>query len=368
MNEQLLEVDGGAAVAAGIDVWTRVNPTLYELPLVDASRLKQELDRNEFSLWRYRAVLPFETSSTLWRTLTLGEGATPLISAGTSYPGLRLKVEYASPTQSFKDRGAAVMVAKAAEWSVRHVVADSSGNAGTALAAYAARAGMACDVFVPASASPAKLVQIEQHGATVHRIEGPRARATQAAQAYVAERQIFYASHIYNPYFYEGTKTFAYEIWEQSGFVAPECVYLPVGHGTLVLGVSKGFRELLQAGLIGRMPTIYAAQAAACAPIATAFGAGARQVEPLEGGNTLAEGVAIVSPPRGSLILDAVRATGGEVVAIGDDEISEARVELARMGLFVEPTAALPFAAWRRARHDGAVVPLCGSGLKAPYA
>jgi len=366
MTEHLLAVEGNETVEAGAALWTRLNTTLYELPRADAGSLRNDIDTREFSLWRYRTVLPFAAGAQRWRTLTLGEGATPLVAAGEKWPGLRFKVEYATPTLSFKDRGAAVMVAKAAEWNVRRVVADSSGNAGTALAAYAARAGMACDIFVPDSASAGKLIQMERHGATVHRIEGPRAEATRAAQAFVNEHEVFYASHIYNPYFHEGTKTYAYELWEQSGFQVPAHVYLPVGHGTLVLGAYKGFREMLDAGLIERMPVLHAAQAASCAPVAAAFASNADEVAAVEPGITFAEGIAIAAPPRGARILQAIRETGGDVVVLDDDEIRTARRELARAGWFVEPTAAVPFAAWRKTPRDDAVVPLCGAGLKAP--
>lgn len=368
MPEQLVAVDSNATVETGADLWRRLDTTLYEFPPADAGGLRTAIDTGEFSLWRYRKILPFADGATGWRTLTLGEGATPLVAAGEQWPGLHLKVEYASPTLSFKDRGAAVMVAKAAEWNVRRVVADSSGNAGTALAAYAARAGMSCDIFAPASASSGKLIQMERHGATVHRIDGPRAEATRAAQAFVTERQIFYASHIFNPYFHEGTKTFAYEIWEQSGFRAPAHVYLPVGHGSLVLGAYKGFRELLAAGLIERMPVLHAAQAAACAPIAAAFVRDDVEVAAIDAGDTFAEGIAIAAPPRGARILRAIRETGGDVIVLDDEEVRTARIELARMGWFVEPTAAVPFAAWRKSPQDSAVVPLSGAGLKAPNA
>lgn len=368
MADRLLAVHDSSFVEAHADLWTNGDATLYELPLANAKQLVNKIDVQELSLWRYRSVLPFDDNVERWRKLTLGEGATPLVTAGDEWPGLQLKIEYAAPTLSFKDRGAAVMVAKAMEWNVRRVVTDSSGNAGTALAAYAARAGMYCDVFVPASASPGKLIQMECHGATVHRIEGPRAEATRAAQSFVTKHRVFYASHVYNPYFHEGTKTFAYEVWEQSGFKAPQHVYLPVGHGTLVLGAWKGFRELLEAGLIERMPVLHAAQAKACAPIAEAFKRSDVDVTAIEAGSTFADGIAISAPPRGARILEAIRDTEGDVTVLDDDEIRAARLELARMGWFVEPTAAVPFAAWRRMPREGSVLPLSGAGLKVPGA
>lgn len=376
MTDQLIIGSDQTQTHARRELWCTPRPELYELPRSDVTELKLGIDTRQFSLWRYRMALPFKDVSPYWRQLTLGEGATPLVEAGPSWPNLRIKVEYMMPTLSFKDRGAAVMLAKAAEWKVDHVVTDSSGNAGTALAAYATRAGMACDIFVPSSTSRGKLIQIERHGATVHKIDGPRKAATAAAQQFVADHRIFYASHVYNPYFHEGTKTFAYELWEQLGFRPPDSLFLPVGHGTLVLGACKGFLELRDAGLIDTLPVIHAVQAAGCAPLARAFATFGQEPAAIESAGTLAEGIAISAPPRGAQILEAIRATGGGIIAIDDDDTRDAQLELAAMGYFVEPTAAITFAAYRRTRGVGAigegrtitVVPLCGAGLKTPGA
>lgn len=348
-------------------------PAASALPLVSLAGLIDNIDESEWSIWRYRSVLPVDPRSSAWRRITLGEGATPLVDAGREHAGLKLKVDYAMPTLSFKDRGAVVMIAKASESGIDHVAADSSGNAGTSIAAYAARAGMRCDIFVPASASGAKIAQIEMHGARVHRIEGPRQAATDAVQAFVDGSDIFYASHVLNPYFHEGTKTFAFEVWEQLSFRAPDHLVLPVGHGTLVLGAYKGFRELHDAGYIDAIPRIHAVQAAACAPIARAYRRNEDAVQGIESEGTIAEGIAITEPPRGSEILTAVRATGGTISVVSDDDIRRAKQELAALGFFVEPTAAATFAAFRTslrgrvAPGDSCVVPLCGAGLKSPY-
>ncbi len=374
MNSLLISDNEELVSVVDSELQSRRAPKVLQLPLADVSILKENIDAREFSLWRYRAALPFGNDSRGWRDVTLGEGATPLVKAGKEWPGMRLKVDYVMPTLSFKDRGAAVMIAKAMEWGVDRIAADSSGNAGTAVAAYAAKAKMACDIFVPASTSDGKLIQIGMHGATVHCVEGPREAATEAAQKFVVENGVFYASHVFNPYFHEGTKTMAYEVWEQMGFTAPDHLYLPVGHGTLVLGVYKGFRELLVAGLIEKMPKIHAVQAEACAPIATAYARGSSSVTSVDNAGTFAEGIAIVAPPRGDQILEAVRATGGDVMMIADQDIREARVELALMGFFVEPTAAITFAAYKKAQMSNmnqggiSIVPLGGAGLKAPKA
>jgi threonine synthase len=315
---------------------------------------------------RYPSLVRWADALPVTVRVTMGEGGTPLVPLDGWGP--LVKVEYAMPTLSFKDRGAAVLVSAAVEAGVDRVVVDSSGNAGTAIAAYATRAGIGCDVFVPASTSPAKTAQAAAHGATVHRVDGTREDVAAAAQQAVADGRGAYASHVYDPRFLHGTKTFAFEVWDALGSV-PEVVVLPAGNGTLVLGAAIGFGDLVRAGLVERAPRIVAVQAERCAPIAAAFAAGLDHVPPVAGGPTVAEGIAIAAPPRGAQVLAAVRASGGEVVTVTEEEVAAARRALAERGFYVEPTAAAPFAAW--ARHVGdrsAVVPLCGAGIKSPGA
>ena len=181
------------------------------------------------SLWDYLDRLPVEES------LSLGEPTTPLVSFGD----VLLKLEGALPTGSFKDRGAAVQVAALRERGITHVVEDSSGNAGAALAAYCARAGIRCDIYVPSSAPETKLDAIRAYGANLIPVDGPRANATLAAEAADAH----YASHAHDPMYLEGTKTFAFELYDQLGG-APDAVVFPVGGGALLLGAHKGFQEL----------------------------------------------------------------------------------------------------------------------------
>jgi threonine synthase len=316
-------------------------------------------------------------------SLSLREGMTPLIDAGPELPGMSIKLDYLLPTLSFKDRGAVVLVASALERGATTLVADSSGNAGSAIAAYAARAGLACTVFVPDRTSAGKQRQIRAYGAEVELVPGDRTATTEAAIDAVRVTGAMYASHIYDPYFLQGTKTYAFELWEQLPG-APDALIVPVGNGTLLLGAARGFRELRAAGLIDRQPALIAVQSERCPPLARAWSAGADQPAQIDARQTSAEGIAIPRPPRGAQILAAVRATDGCVVEVPEDAIAPAQVELAGRGLFVEPTAALTWAAalmarkalagvaargpgWERARELAArsvVVPLCGSGLK----
>jgi threonine synthase len=335
-------------------------------------------------LWRYRGCIP--VSGPIAASLSLGEGMTPLIDAGAQLRGLSIKVDYLFPTLSFKDRGAVVLVASAVQRGAGALVADSSGNAGSAIAAYAARASLPCTVFVPERTSPGKQGQIRAYGAAVRLVSGDRTATTEAAIDAVSTTGAVYASHIYDPYFLQGTKTYAFELWEQLG-AAPQALILPVGNGTLLLGAARGFRELHAAGLIERQPALVAVQSERCPPLARAWAAGSTEPAPIEASPTVAEGIAIPRPPRGAQILAAVRASGGCIVEVGEEAVAPARTELAGRGLFVEPTAALTWAAallardhpaladlsavgegWDRARElsEGiVVVPLCGSGLKA---
>jgi threonine synthase len=319
----------------------------------------------------------------------MGEGFTPLLPLTPETPDTLLKAEYLMPTLSFKDRGAAVLIALARDLGVQRMIADSSGNAGTAIAAYAARAGIACDVYVPDSASPKKLRQIAAHGATVHAIPGSREDTATAAIAAVEREQVFYASHVYHPFFFQGTKTYAYELWEQLG-KAPDVLVLPVGNGTLLLGAYYGFKDLLRARLIERLPRILAVQAEGCAPLAQAFARGEAEATPIINTGTEAEGIAIAAPARSRQILAAVRETNGFIITVADAAIEAARAHLAGRGFYVEPTAAAPYAGMVEysARYLGkaappdhqplfssnplsgptserVVVPLCGAGLKA---
>ena len=268
-----------------------------------------------------------------------------------------------------------MVVAMARQLAVPRMVADSSGNAGTAIAAYAARAGIPCDVYIPATTSAGKVRQLRAYGASVHLVEGSR-EATADATAMVADQPgVFYASHVYNPFFAHGTKTYVFELWEQLGGVLPEVLVLPVGNGTLVLGAYLGCRELLDQRLIERLPVITAVQAARCAPLAKAFRDGQSDVVDGTNEGTIAEGIAIARPARGAQILAAVHATGGSIVTVTEEQIRAAHTSLAMAGLYVEPTAAVCWAAIEAGLVDCSgepggyprvIAPLCGSGLKAP--
>jgi threonine synthase len=370
--------------------WRCVCGGLLDIAPFEAQFPLSAIQARPTTLWRYHEALPFAPDESNWQIITMGEGMTPLVPLHPQEPQVLLKVEYLMPTLSFKDRGAAVLIAKAKELGVSRIIADSSGNAGTAIAAYAARAGMACDVYVPASTSAKKLKQIAAHGAAVHAIPGSREDTAAAAIAAVEQEGIFYASHVYHPFFFQGTKTYAFEIWEQLNGSIPTVLVLPVGNGTLVLGAYFGFQDLLRAGLIKQMPRILAVQAAGCAPLAQAFQQGRDVAAPVVNSGTEAEGIAIAAPARSRQILAAVRETKGAIITVSDEAITSAKAALAKRGFYVEPTAAAPYAGFLAYRDailnnslpsdlpplfsadphsknptEQVVIPLCGAGLKA---
>ncbi len=322
---------------------------------------------NNNSLWKYIDSMPFDKND-CWNEITMGEGNTPLISIDKN---LYAKSDYYMPTLSFKDRGAVVLVSMAKKLGVRSVVADSSGNAGTAIAAYGARAGIDCNIFVPASTSNKKIKQIEAHGATIHKVPGTREDTAKAAINMVENSNLFYASHIYNPLFWEGTKTYFYEVFEHFKGVMPDVFIIPVGNGTLLMGAYIAFKEMLSWGLIHKMPKILAVQAENCSPIVKAFNKGSYIVEQCENIGTLAEGIAIAAPARGSEILKAIRETNGDIIGVSEENIATARSTLASKGLYVEITTGANYAGYLTylqkypdLKEKTVVLPLCGAGIK----
>ena len=331
-------------------------------PLLRRSDIRTE----ERSLWRYDAALPIRQFDAV---AYFGEGLTPLVPSVRVGAPFQFKLEYLMPSGSFKDRGSAVLANALRLRGVHEVVEDSSGNAGASLACYAARAGLDCEVYTPASTSAGKLTQISAHGAHLVRVPGSRDDTATAVRE-AAERR-FYASHNWQPLFVEGMKTLGWELWEQLGYRAPDAVVMAVGLGSALLGSFYAFRGLVEAGEIERMPRLYAVQADVCAPIHAAFQAGADDIAGVVPGKSVAEGVATGRPIRRKEILAALRETGGGTAVATDEEILAAQHDLAAEGLYVEPTAALPLAAARHLLASGElradqtnVVMLGGSGLK----
>lgn len=326
----------------------------------DPAQYPPDLSRHDFS--RYRGLLPVSEPF-----ITLGGGMTPLMPGRLAGREVWFKLDSLLPTGSFKDRGAAVVVNHLSMLGVRKVIVDSSGNAAAAMAGYAAAAGMACVVYAPADASPGKLVQARAYGAEVVPVSGTRDDVANAAQAAAeADPGAFYSSHNWSPIFAEGVKTWALEVWEQLGARAPAVAFVPTGGGSAFIGAWRGF------GATGAMPRLVAAQPEACAPVVTAFAAGADHTEQVIPRPTLAEGARIANPARDRQLLRAIYASHGWGCAVPEDELIATLRELWAQGVYAEPTAALGAAAFRMAvaEHrelpDGdCVVLITGNGLKA---
>jgi threonine synthase len=337
------------------------------LNLTSGRRLARgEIAAKEASLWRYAAALALRGPP----RVSLGEGWTPLVTRNWRGVEVRLKLESQMPTGSFKDRGTAVMINHLSEVGVGPIHEDSSGNAGASIATYAAASGIPCRIYVPAAAPPAKLVQIAVTGADVRAIPGSRQRVSEAAIG--ASGDSFYASHNWQPFFIEGTKTLAFELWEQLGFRVPDNILVPTGYGSNILGLERGFDELERSGEVTKRPRLFAVQAANCAAFAAAWQTGGDRFVEFAAQPTIADGIATPRPVRMAEVLRAVRRSKGSVVAVAEEEIGPALSALGRLGLFVEPTAASAGAALTRLLGDGTIKPdqttivvLTGTGLKA---
>ncbi|HEX9212194.1 MAG TPA: pyridoxal-phosphate dependent enzyme, partial [Bradyrhizobium sp.] len=275
------------------------------LVTLGAGLSRDDIDGRTRSLWRYRAALPVEIA----KPITLGEGCTPLVAQDWGDLRPFFKLEWFNPTGSFKDRGSAVMLSFLRQIGVDAILEDSSGNGGSSMAGLGAAGGMRVKILAPASTSPAKIAQVRAYGAAVQLVEGPREESE--AEAIRQSNQTFYASHNWQPFFLEGTKSLAYEIWEDLGFRAPDNVIVPVGAGSSLLGCAFGFRELLKAGQIAKLPRLFAAQPQNCSPIDASFKAGVDTPVPREVNKTIAEGTAIRNPLRLREIIAALRESGG---------------------------------------------------------
>ena len=334
----------------------------FEPPKFDLA----DVDRQEWSLFRYRSFMALEGES--WRGVTMGEGMTPVVRLDDD---VQLKMDYFMPTLSFKDRGAAVLIAHCRAIGVDRVVQDSSGNAGNAVAAYCAKAGIACEIFVPEGTSPKKIDMIRAHGAVCTVVPGTRDHCADVCRSKVEREGVYYANHVYNPFFYEGTKTYIYEIFEQLGRI-PANLVIPVGNGTLFLGAMYALEHLLSSGAIGRFPQIIALQSQNCDPLLRAAAKGEPEPETVVPAPTIAEGIAIGKPMRGEEILALAKKHGVRFVHAPEDSILAARAALARKGVYCEHTTAANYAAYLEycrlfGRTPDTLITMCGAGLKSDH-
>lgn len=331
----------------------------YTPPRFDLSKV----DTRAWGLFRYREFLPIIGDS--WQAITMGEGMTPIIPFNEN---LLLKMDYFMPTLSFKDRGAAMLMSHCKSIGVKSVVQDSSGNAGNSVAAYCARAGIECEIFVPEGTSAMKLKLIQSHGAKLTVVPGSRDNCAAVCRKKVADKGIYYANHVYNPFFYQGTKTYIYEVYEQLGRI-PQNIFVPLGNGTLFIGVIKALEELIDAGIIAVMPNIYVVQSEYCAPFEQAVNSNSKELAKVEAQKTLAEGIAIGEPMRAKEILGYIYKYNVNVIVAPENMIKQAQQNLALKGIYVEPTTAATLAAYQNYTQANGVlkdslIPMCGAGTK----
>ena len=334
-------------------------PLFAIVDLVAASRtLKREtLVTREKSLWRYREVLPLPGNA---EPVSLGEGGTPLLRAEKFGDDIDLwiKDESLNPTQSFKARGMTVAVSMAKHLGATKLAVPSAGNAGGALAAYAARAGLAAHIFMPRDTPRANIIECRELGADVTLING----LITDCGAEIARRKTkegwFDVSTLNEPYRVEGKKTLGYELAEQCDWRLPDLVLYPAGGGTGLIGMWKAFDEMETLGWIGReRPRMFAVQAAGCAPIVRAFETGEKTAAEFPDAHTIASGLRVPKAIGDFLILNILRQSNGGAIAVDDEEmIRVAREVGSSEGLFVCPEGAACFAALKSLRAAGKIV------------
>ncbi|HLY53183.1 MAG TPA: threonine synthase [Steroidobacteraceae bacterium] len=349
----------------------------YDLAALAREVRRDEIERRAPGLWRWHELLPVTHPR---HVVSLGEVETPLIALERSArpAGFRapvVKDEGRLPTGSFKARGLALAVSMAASFDVRRVAIPTNGNAGAAMAAYAAHAGIEAYCFCPDDTPEINLSEIALQGATVWRVNG---LINDCARLVALGRERFGwfdMSTLKEPYRIEGKKTMGLELAIQHDWKLPDVVFYPTGGGTGLIGMWKAWEELLALHWIsGPLPRLVAVQSSGCAPIVRAYDAGAESATPWENAHTIASGIRVPAALGDFLILKALRASGGFAIAVEDTDIERARREAAsRDGLLLSPEGAATYAAYlaaaragRIAATDHVVLFNCASGLKYP--
>ena len=348
--------DGLATVS---DCCGKVLFVRYDLP-----RLRREVDRSIFdgrpsNMWRYNELLPVLDGGGV---ITLGEGGTPLLEATTlaRQVGVRrllVKEEGLNPTGTFKARGIAAAVSKAVEVGATGFTMPSAGNAAGAAAAYCARAGTPVKVFMPQDAPDANKKESIVAGSELNLVDGLISDAGRISVGIAAEQGLFDLSTLKEPCRAEGKKTMGLEIAHQLGWRMPDAIVYPTGGGTGIIGMYKGFQELLELGWVeGKPPRFYAVQADGCQPIVKAFNDGTDTAEPWPNATTKADGLRVPGPFADYLILQAIRETGGGALAVSDDEMVDAMYRLAAAeGIIACPEGAATLVGLERLLADGSI-------------
>ena len=331
----------------------------YDLPRLRREVQRADFDRRPANMWRFNELLPVLDESAV---ITLGEGGTPLLEATTlaREVGIRrllVKEEGLNPTGTFKARGIAAAVSKAWEQGARGFTMPSAGNAAGAAAAYCARAGTPVKVFMPQDAPVANKKESIVAGSELNLVEGLISDAGRIAVGVAAEQGLFDLSTLKEPCRAEGKKTMGLEIAQQLGWRMPDVIVYPTGGGTGIIGMYKGFQELLELGWIeGKPPRFYAVQADGCQPIVKAFQDGTDTAEAWQNATTKADGLRVPGPFADYLILKAIRETGGGALAVSDDEMVDAMYRMATLeGIIACPEGAATLVGLERLMADGSI-------------
>ncbi|MFQ5474589.1 MAG: threonine synthase [Candidatus Nanoarchaeia archaeon] len=320
-------------------------------------------DLSEFRLaqpshWKYWPFYPIKEANDV---VSLDEGATPLLESN-KHSNLLFKYEATNPTCSFKDRGSTIEISKAKEHRVKEVVCASTGNMGASVAAYSARAGLKCTIYLPVFAPKQKANQIRSYGAEVIKVRGTYDDAVKKTVELRKEKHIYLTGdYVYRG---EGEKSVGFEIIDQLQFTPPKYIVMPIGNATLFSSVCKSLVEFKEVGLLKRMPKLVGVQAKGCNPIVQAFSR-KKGIPFIKSPKTIATAIACGRPVDAIKALRALKETNGLVVDVTDRQILEARKELGKEGLFVEPSGAVSYAGWKKLGLKGeAVCVLTGHGLK----
>jgi len=347
----------------------------YDLHRAAQGLARARMASREPTLWRYREVLPVTQDSSV---LCLGEGFTPLIHARhlgkrLGLPNLYLKDESRNPTGSFKARGLAVAVSMANELGIRKLAMPSAGNAGGALAAYAALAGLEAAIYMPEETPVVNRQECVLLGAKVALVSGSIKDCGRAMREQLKDGKWFDVSTLREPYRLEGKKTMAYEVVEQLGGRVPQAMIYPTGGGTGLIGMWKAFAEMEALGWTGGpRPRMFSVQAQGCAPIVRAFAQGGDRAEEWEDPQTIASGLRVPSAIGDFMMLRALRESRGGALAVSDSDMLAAMRELAQTeGVLTSPEGGATLAALKRlledgflAGHESIVLFLTASGYK----
>ncbi len=348
----------------------------YDLPEVARVVSRDDFSFRVHSLWRYKELLPVRNPENM---VSLCEGFSPLLSSLRLGPSIGLenllfKDESMNPTGSFKARGLAIAVSKARELGIREIALPTAGNAGGAAAAYAARAGLQCHVFMPEDTPPIFAKECEAYGADVRMVKGFITTAGNLMMTELKEKGWFNVSTLKEPYRVEGKKTILYELAQQFSWELPDVILFPTGGGTGIVGAWKAIQELKTLGWISRnrTPRLIAVQASGCAPVVQAYEQGLDYAPEIKEPFTFASGLRVPKAVGDFLILRAIRESNGTAVAVSEEAIRQAWYELAKEeGLYVAPEAAAAWAALKDLvsnatvhQADRVVILITGSGLK----